>query len=441
MLRLAIAFLFLIASIYLLVQLSLNPVMLFVTIISTLYFALILLSYLFYEERKTEDFAPPVSIIVPAYNEEENIAETIQGLLSMDYPEFEIIVVDDGSTDRTYEIAKRFEGDRVKVFRKKNGGKASALNFGLKHVSYDFVACMDADSVPSKNALREIMKLFLDEDVGAVTPALLVYKPGNLVEKFQWAEYLTSELIRRVYDHMDAQYVTPGPLSVYRKKVLDEVGPFNENSIVEDLEMAIRIQHAGYRIAHASKAAVYTKTPRTWRSLLKQRLRWNLGAVEHLFSKHNLTLGNLGVIVIPFTLLGISIVFILFFKMLYDLLKPLEPFFTFLKLGGHLTVKPTLDTQTFLASTLSINPIQVISFIITLFAIYFVLKLAKEYNEPIYWDGLLLFLAGYFLFSFAVWSLVIYYKVLGGEIRFGGVTWRGGALRRLIRSSSSFPST
>ena len=441
MLRLIVALAFLAASVYLLAQLSLNPLMLFVTIVSTLYFAFILLSYLFYEEEKDEVFAPPVSIIVPAYNEEENIAETIEGLLAMDYPEFEIIVVDDGSTDRTYEIAKRYEGPRVKVFKKPNGGKASALNFGMKHVRYDFVACMDADSVPARDALRELMKFFSDERVGAVTPALLVYKPRNLVEKFQWAEYLTSELIRRVYDHMDAQYVTPGPLSVYRKKVLDEVGPFNEESIVEDLEMAIRIQHAGYRIAHASRAQVYTKTPRTWRSLLKQRLRWNLGAVEHLFRRRNLSLGNLGVIVIPFTLLGVSIVFILFFKMLYDLLKPLEPFLTFLKLGGHPIIKPSFDTQVFLASTLSINPIQVISFIVTLFAIYFVFRLAKEYHEPIYWDGLLLFLAGYFLFSFAVWSLVTYYKVLGGEIRFGGVTWRGGVLRRWIRSSSSSPST
>ena len=437
MLRLAVATLFFIGSVLLLLELNINSVMVFVTVISTFYFAILVLSYLFYEEHKDENFQPPVSIIVPAYNEEENIAETIEGLLKMNYPEFEIIVVDDGSTDGTYQVAKRYEGKRVKVFRKENGGKASALNFGLKHVKYDFVACMDADSVPSKNALREIMKLFHDENVGAVTPALLVYKPKNWVEKFQWAEYITSEAIRRMYDYMDAQYVTPGPLSVYRKKVLDEVGPFDEKSIVEDLEMALRIQRAGYRIAHASKAPVYTKTPKTWRGLIKQRIRWNLGAVEHLFSRENLSLTNLGVIVIPFTLLGVAIIFILFLKMLYDFLRPVIPFLKFLLLGGQPVIEISVEKQTLLASMFAINPVQVVSAIITITLLAILYKLSRDYGERIRWDGVLLFVAGYFLFSFIVWSLVIYYKFLGGEIRFGGVRWQGGVLRRWIRGSSS----
>ena len=358
-------------------------------------------------------------------------------MLSLDYPEFEVIVVDDGSTDRTYEIAKRYEGERVRVFRKENGGKASALNFGLKYAKYELVACMDADSVPRRDALRRLVELVRREDVGAVTPSLLVYKPENLVQKFQWAEYIVSELIRRMYDYLDAQYVTPGPLSLYKKKVLEKVGPFDESSIVEDLEIALRIQRVGYRISHSKEAVVYTKAPPSWRGLLKQRLRWNLGAVEHLFSSKNRGLGNLSVLVIPFTLLGVAIVFLLFLRMVFDLTRTLTNFASFLGLGGRPTVNLDIEPDVLVVSLLSLTPVHVISLLITIVIVALLIKTAREYGEPIYWDGIISFVFGYFFFSLAVWSLVLFYKLFGGEVRFGGVVWRGGILRRLIRSSSS----
>ncbi|MDN5367148.1 MAG: poly-beta,6-N-acetyl-D-glucosamine synthase, partial [Candidatus Diapherotrites archaeon] len=151
-------------------------------IVSTFFLAVYLVAFFSWKRRRKripDEKLPTVSIVVPAYNEGENIGETIESLLRLNYPKdkMEIIVVDDGSTDNTYDVAKRYEGETVRVIRKENGGKSSALNMGIKHARGEIIACMDADSVATPDSLRVLVEYILEEDADAVTPVMHVWKP------------------------------------------------------------------------------------------------------------------------------------------------------------------------------------------------------------------------------------------------------------------------
>ena len=232
---------------------------------------------------KLDKNLPRVSIIVPAYNEEKNIAKTIKHLLKLKYAKgkLEIIVVDDGSKDKTYEIAKKFEKYGVKVYTKPNGGKASAVNYGIKKAKGEFIATLDADSFPEPNALLKMLPYFEDEKVMAVTPALIVHKPKNIWEKLQHAEYLWGAFLRKVFANINAIHVTPGPLSIYRKEFFEKHGLFDEGNLTEDNEIAMRIQKYNYKIENAIDVKVYTISPKSFKGLLKQRLRWYTGFLEN----------------------------------------------------------------------------------------------------------------------------------------------------------------
>ena len=182
---------------------------------------------------------PHVSILVPTFNDEKSITKSLENLLSIDYPKnkYEVLVIDDGSTDRTYEIIKKYESENVRIFRKKNTGKASSMNFGIKRARYEYVAVMDADSFLQRNALRQCMSHFDENDVAAVTSHILVKRRVTLWEKLQHAEYMIVSVMRKAQEHLNLISVTPGPLSVYDKKVLIKVGGFDEKNLIEDVEI------------------------------------------------------------------------------------------------------------------------------------------------------------------------------------------------------------
>lgn len=226
---------------------------------------------------------PIVSIIVPAYNEEKNIQKTLKNLLKINYPKnkLDIIVVDDGSTDRTYEIAARFKCEYLRVYRKKNGGKGSALNFGLKKAKGNVIATLDADSFPEKDALLKMLPYFEDKRVMAVTPGMLAENSKNFIERIQHAEYLFGVLIRKIMANINAVHVTPGPLSIYRREFFEKHGLFDEKNLTEDTEIALRIQKNNYKIETAMDAKVTTIVPKNFKDLLKQRRRWYRGFLEN----------------------------------------------------------------------------------------------------------------------------------------------------------------
>lgn len=247
-----------------------------------------------FKDPKPKRF-PSVSIIIPAYNEEETIRNAIESCLSLNYPKnkLEIIVVNDGSTDRTEEIVREYvDGGLVKLINKPNTGKADSLNRGIDIAKGELIACLDADSEFTKNALINMIGYFNDPMVGAVTPTLKAKTPKNMIQKIQWFEYIFSIYLRKMMSFLNSIYVTPGPGSIYRKRVIEEVGGFDKQNLVEDTDIALKIQSKGYRIENSLKADVYTETPKSFLGLLKQRLRWYGGYIENILGKHRKLLFN-----------------------------------------------------------------------------------------------------------------------------------------------------
>ncbi|RME29616.1 glycosyltransferase family 2 protein [Candidatus Parcubacteria bacterium] len=256
---------------------------------------------------------PFVSIIIPAYNEERTVAATIASALALKYPprRREIIVVDDGSTDNTARIARRWADEHpseVFLIRKKNGGKYTALNEALKWARGSYIVTLDADSQPDPEALMHLVAAMeACPQAGAATPAMVVRSPRTLLQHMQSAEYAVSTALRRAYAFLDAQYVTPGPFSIFRRSALKDVGMYRHAHNTEDLEMALRLQLHGWRILNVPQARVSTATPPTLSSLLRQRVRWSYGFLRNVLDYRDLLsprYGHLGAFVLPNMLVG-----------------------------------------------------------------------------------------------------------------------------------------
>ncbi|MCX8200432.1 MAG: glycosyltransferase, partial [Candidatus Micrarchaeota archaeon] len=219
----------------------------------------------------------------------------------------EIIVVDDGSTDGTRDYLKSISGIRV-VLKDRNEGKAEALNYGIKLARNEFVFCIDSDSYVSPNALRDMVsKMVMDEKIGAVTCFVKVSNNKSLLGKVQEIEYFVGFGFSAITNYLlDAVFVTPGPMTLFRKKALLDVGLFDVGNITEDLEMAWRLRKHGYKISYAYEAVVYTVVPDTYSGLWRQRTRWYRGKLFNI-AKHNDMLlnpqyGYFGMFVMPFSL-------------------------------------------------------------------------------------------------------------------------------------------
>jgi biofilm PGA synthesis N-glycosyltransferase PgaC len=238
---------------------------------------------------------PSLSVLIPAYNEEGYVGDAIEALLNAEYPteNLEIIVIDDGSTDHTYEEATTYTNQHpVRVFHKDNGGKFSALNYGLYFATGDLIAAIDADCSVEANALQQIVApLQHDPDVGAVAGDVHVANQTNLLTYTQSLEYLVSiNLHRRMYDALRIVPVIPGCLGVFRRSALEAVGGYDPDTLTEDFDLTLQLLKHGYDI-RISPAVTYTETPPTWYDLYQQRLRWYRGNFETLL-KHADVISN-----------------------------------------------------------------------------------------------------------------------------------------------------
>lgn len=231
---------------------------------------------------------PTITVLVPAYNEEGYVGRTIASLLAASYPDGkkEIVVVDDGSTDGTADEARRYESDIVTVVSKENGGKYSALNYGLLFADGEVIVTVDADSIVETDALREIVApLAADSGVGAVAGNVKIFNRESFVTKCQAIEYvLNINLVRRIYDQLGAVSIVPGCLGAYRRAALEEVNAYDPHTLTEDFDTTMKVLEQGYKVRF-SEAVVYTEAPDTWRDLYRQRLRWYRGNVMTL-KKH-----------------------------------------------------------------------------------------------------------------------------------------------------------
>jgi cellulose synthase/poly-beta-1,6-N-acetylglucosamine synthase-like glycosyltransferase/peptidoglycan/xylan/chitin deacetylase (PgdA/CDA1 family)/spore germination protein YaaH len=254
-----------------------------------------------------DPFAPSASIIVPAYKEEKVIAATIESLLAQDYAgPLEIVVVDDGSPDRTFHVATEAFGanPKVRVFRKSNGGKASALNYGIGFARGEIVVCLDADTVFEPGTLRELVEPLRDRRVGAVAGNAKVGNRVNLVTRWQAVEYVTSQnLDRRAFSLLNGITVVPGAVGAWRKSLVEEVGGFSDDTLAEDQDLTLTIRRGGNRIAYADRAVGWTEAPDTLRTLARQRFRWSFGTLQCAWKHRDVLFrpryGSLGLVAMP----------------------------------------------------------------------------------------------------------------------------------------------
>jgi poly-beta-1,6-N-acetyl-D-glucosamine synthase len=258
---------------------------------------------------------PTVTVMVPCFNEEKTLAKTIESLLNLKYPKekLSIFIIDDGSTDNTPEIMRNYKigYPQIKTFGKENGGKWRALNYGLEKVTSEMVGCLDADSFVDQNALMEIVKKFQeDKEIMVVTPAMRIYRPDTIIRKIQSAEYDLGIFMAKIFSHLRATYVTPGPFSIFKTEVFKKIGKYRHAHNTEDLEIALRMQKAHMRIEN-----VYTVGPATAYKLYKQRIRWTGGYMKNLVDYRKMMFGikhkHLSFIVLPMT--AVSILAALYF--------------------------------------------------------------------------------------------------------------------------------
>jgi len=240
--------------------------------------------------RRTEPpvFAPTVSVIIPAYNEERVIVASVQRVLASDYPAVQVIVADDGSRDATSALVRAAFADdpRVRLLTLANGGKAAALNRALQDADGEVLIALDADTQFEAQTIARLARWFADPRIGAVAGDARVGNRVNLVTRWQAIEYITAQnLERRALAGFDAMTVVPGAVGAWRRSALDAVGGYPEDTLAEDQDLTIAIQRAGWRVTYDPQAIAWTEAPETFRALAKQRFRWAFGTLQCLW-KH-----------------------------------------------------------------------------------------------------------------------------------------------------------
>lgn len=223
---------------------------------------------------------PFVSIIIPAFNEEQSIMRSLTALKQLDYPRFEIIVINDGSTDFTYSVIEQAQVNYIHL--RQNQGKAAALNAGIAQAKGAIIVFSDSDSWLHPMALRYLIEGFSSPKTGAVSGTVEIEQASNLLEKWQVIEYIFGQFFVKIAQLGSGSSVAicPGPVCAFRKDLLLKVGGFRNRTITEDFDTTLAIIKAGYLVNYAPKAVAYTDAPATWKALKYQRLRWFRGHLQ-----------------------------------------------------------------------------------------------------------------------------------------------------------------
>jgi poly-beta-1,6 N-acetyl-D-glucosamine synthase len=237
-----------------------------------------------HKNRELKTF-PRISLIVPAYNEAKTIRNCVESLQSLNYPNYEVIVVDDGSTDNTFVEISHCSG--IKIIRQENQGKPKALNNGIQASTGEIVVTVDADTTLDRDALGKIAERFVsDERIGAVAGNVKVNPEPKIMNAVQSAEYATGiNLIRRGQSVLGCVMIVPGPIAALKREAVEKVGYFSDDTFAEDFDMTVKILKAGYRVEYEEKSLAYTDAPKNTEDLIKQRRRWHRGMIQVL-DKH-----------------------------------------------------------------------------------------------------------------------------------------------------------
>jgi len=261
----------------------------------------------FRPRRKYPHYTPPVTVIVPAYNEAKVINSTIRSLLSQRYEgPLDIVIVDDGSPDETYDVVQREFGanERVRIFRKANGGKASALNFGIARANGEIIVCLDADTQFTPTTVAHLVAPMHDMRVGAVAGNAKVGNRTNIVTRWQALEYVTSQnLDRRAFAVLNAITIVPGAVGAWRRSYVQAVGGFSDDTLAEDQDLTWALGEEGVRVVYADDAIAYTEAPDSMSALIRQRFRWAFGTLQCAWKHKRIFMrpkyGMLGMVAMP----------------------------------------------------------------------------------------------------------------------------------------------
>ena len=238
------------------------------------------------------DYQPRVAVLIPAYNEEKVIVRTIRSVMMSTYKNLRIIVIDDGSKDRTAEVARAaypadLESGRLTVVKKENGGKAEALNYALRElVQEEIYVGIDADTVIAHDAIARLVPHFANPKIGAVAGNAKVGNRVNLWTRWQALEYITSQNFeRRALDLFGVVVVVPGAIGAWRFAPVQEAGGYHSNTVAEDADLTMILLEKGYEVIYEDQALAFTEAPINANGLMRQRFRWSFGIMQAVF-KH-----------------------------------------------------------------------------------------------------------------------------------------------------------
>ena len=252
-------------------------------------------------------FLPRVAVLIPAYNEEKVIVRTIRSVLNSDYPHLRIIVIDDGSGDRTSEVARQAYPEEIAagmltILRTVNGGKAEALNFAVGDLEEEFYVGIDADTVIAADAVSKLVCHFADPQIGAVAGNAKVGNRVNLWTRWQALEYITSQNFeRRALDLFDVVTVVPGAIGAWRTEAVRQGGCYPVNTVAEDADLTMNLLEQGYKVIYEDRALAFTEAPTTARGLMRQRFRWSFGTLQAVYKHQAAFLKNraMGLFALP----------------------------------------------------------------------------------------------------------------------------------------------
>jgi len=261
----------------------------------------------------------PVTVIVPAHNEAAVIARTVQSLVGSDYPDLEVIVVDDGSSDGTAETVEQQALPQVRLLRQPNLGKAAALETGIAHARHDLLVLVDGDTLFEPSTIYRLVQPFADPSVGAVSGNAKVGNRRGLLGRWQHIEYvMTFNLDRRLYDVLGCMTTVPGAVGAYRRQALDHVGGLQAHTLAEDTDLTMSVTRSGWQIRYEETARAWTEAPATLGQLWRQRYRWCYGTLQAVWKHRGALLGR-G----PSGRLGRrGLIYLVLFQVLLPLLAP-----------------------------------------------------------------------------------------------------------------------
>ncbi len=278
---------------------------------------------IFGKPAEVASYRPKVAVLIPAYNEEKVIERTVRAALNSNYPNLRVIVIDDGSKDRTLEVARNAfkveaASGKVLILGKRNSGKAEALNYGIEHIGdAELFVGIDADTIIAPDAISRLVPHFINPKVGAIAGNAKVGNRVNLWTRWQALEYITSQNFeRRALDVLGAVSVVPGAIGAWRVSAVREAGGYHIDTVAEDADLTMALLRRGYRVEYEDMALAYTEAPTNANGLMRQRFRWSFGILQAVY-KHR------GVVARKGALGWIALPNIVIFQILLPLVSPL----------------------------------------------------------------------------------------------------------------------